>query len=58
MAACIVCGKPVDEGDDQKNFRWHHTDGKWYRFDDIGCRNRFIGNAEHYLNPESAASSS
>ena len=33
------------------NYRWHHTDGKWYRFDDIGCRNKFIGNPDKYLEP-------
>ena len=57
MAECLVCGKPVTD-DDQNNFRWHHTDGKWYRFDDVGCRNKFIGNAEKYLNPEAAEASS
>ena len=58
MAECIVCGNAVDESDDTKNFRWHHTDSQWYRFDDIGCRNKFIGNPEKYLNPEEVEASS
>ena len=53
MANCIVCGETVSE-DDGSNYRWHHTDGKWYRFNDIGCRNKFIGDPERYLNPEGA----
>ena len=57
MADCMVCGDPVSD-DDASNFRWYHTDGKWYRFNDIGCRNKFIGNPEKYLNPEAAEASS
>ncbi len=56
MADCIVCGTEVTD-DDSSNFRWFHSDGKWYRFNDIGCRNRFIGNPERYLNPEEAEAS-
>lgn len=56
MADCIVCGVEVTD-DDTNNFRWFHSDGKWYRFEDIGCRNRFIGNPEKYLNPEEAEAS-
>jgi hypothetical protein len=54
MTNCLVCDKPVNE-DDSKNFRWHHTDGKWYRFNDIGCRNKFIGNPEKYLQAQTAS---
>lgn len=53
MAECIVCGKSFDSNDPQA-YRWNHTDGKWYRFDDIGCRNRFIGNPERFLSPQTA----
>ena len=56
MAECIVCGAEVTD-DDSSNFRWFHSDGNWYRFDDIGCRNRFIGDPERYLNPEEAEAS-
>ena len=50
MADCLVCGRAVPD-DDQLSYRWHHTDGKWRRFEDIGCRNKFIGNADRRLNP-------
>lgn len=48
---CLVCGAAVSD-DDQQNYRWFHSDGNWYRFEDIGCRNKFIGNPDKYLNPE------
>jgi len=50
MATCIVCNKEFETG--QNDFRWHHTDGKWYSFDDIGCRNRFIGDPKRFLEGE------
>ena len=52
MAQCIVCGKEFDESGPEA-FRQSH-EGKWYRFNDIGCRNRFLGNPEKYLNPQAA----
>lgn len=57
MADCPVCGVVVTD-DDSSNFRWFHSDGKWYRFEDIGCRNKFIGNPEKYLDPEAAEATS
>lgn len=48
---CMVCGKAFD-GD--QGLKWNH-DGKWYVFNDMGCRNRFIGNPAKYL--EQAAAS-
>lgn len=52
MAAltCIVCGKSFEQ-DDAKDFR-QNFDGKWYRFDDMGCRNRFLGNPQKFVNPQ------
>ncbi len=46
---CIVCGKTFD---DENGMRWMH-DGSWLVFDDMGCRNRFIGNPEKYLSEAS-----
>lgn len=45
---CLVCGKSFD--DEKGGYRWMH-DGSWYTLDDIGCRNRFIGNPAKYLEP-------
>lgn len=42
---CLVCGKSF--GDD-KAMKWNH-EGKWLAFDDLGCRNKFIGNPKKYL---------
>ena len=50
MATCIVCNKEFETG--ENDFRWNHTDGKWYTFDDIGCRNRFIGDPKRFLEGE------
>lgn len=52
MAAltCIVCGKSFEQ-DDARDFR-QNFDGKWYRFDDMGCRNRFLGNPQKFVNPQ------
>lgn len=46
---CMVCSKAFETDNGMK---WNH-DGKWYMFDDMGCRNRFISNPAKYL--ESAA---
>ena len=42
---CLVCGKSF--GDDRA-MKWNH-EGKWLVFDDMGCRNKFIGNPKKYL---------
>lgn len=42
---CMVCGKDFDA---DKGLKWNHN-GKWYVFNDMGCRNRFIGNPDKYL---------
>lgn len=47
---CLVCNKAIAEGKDMK---WNH-EGKWLVFDDMGCRNRFIGNPKKYLDAASA----
>ncbi len=49
---CMVCGKSFDYED---SMRWNH-DGAWYRFDDLRCRNKFIGNPQKYLQREQARS--
>jgi len=54
MTECIVCNKDFDETAEDAGFKFN-WDGKWYNFDDIGCRNRFIGDPAKYLNPESAS---
>jgi len=36
---------------DAKDFR-QNFGGKWYRFDDMGCRNRFLGNPEKFVNAQ------
>ncbi len=46
---CLVCGTNFDPDTDVKGgFKWMH-DGGWYTFDDIGCRNKFIGTPKKYL---------
>lgn len=47
---CMVCEKSFDA---DKGLKWSH-DGKWYMFNDMGCRNRFIGNPEKYLKAPAA----
>ncbi len=47
--ACMVCGKDFVT---ETGMKWHHA-GTWYVFHDLGCRNRFIGNPEKYLEPAS-----
>ena len=42
---CLVCTKVIADG---KEMKWNH-EGKWLVFDDMGCRNRFIGNPKKYL---------
>ena len=42
---CLVCGKSFDE---EKALKWNH-EGGWLKFDDMGCRNKFIGNPKKYL---------
>ena len=46
-ATCMVCGKAFDP---EKGMKWNH-EGKWLYFNDMGCRNRFIGNPKKYLEP-------
>ena len=41
---CPVCGKAITPELEKK---WNQ-DGSWIYFDDMGCRNRFIGNPEKY----------
>ena len=48
---CIVCGKSFD---DENGMRWNH-EGAWYFFDDLGCRVRFIGDPQKFLEPEKAS---
>ena len=48
---CLVCGKTF--GDD-KAMKWNHA-GQWLVFDDMGCRNRFIGNPSKYLEQQQPA---
>ncbi len=48
---CMVCNKVIAEGKDMK---WNH-EGKWLVFDDMGCRNRFIGNPKKYLDAAAAS---
>ena len=46
---CLVCGTSFDPDTDVKGgFKWMH-EGGWYTFDDIGCRNKFIGTPKKYL---------
>ncbi len=48
---CLVCGTVFDPATDPKGgFKWMH-DGSWYTFNDISCRNKFIGNPKKYLEP-------
>lgn len=52
---CLVCGKRFDPETDAKGgFKIFHETG-WKVFDDIGCRNSFIGSPEKYLEPKSAS---
>ncbi len=54
MAAttCAVCGKSFDPDTDPKGgFRWFY-ETSWQVFDDIGCRNKFIGNPKKYTEGE------
>ncbi len=64
MAMCPVCGSEIDEAaarattgqtafgasevDPQKGTRRFH-DGKWYYFDTLTCRSRFMTSPETYL---------
>ena len=48
---CMVCGKTFDE---EKGMKWNH-EGTWYMLDDMGCRNRFIGNPKKYLEAPAAS---
>jgi hypothetical protein len=49
---CLVCGKNFDPDTDSKGgFKWMQ-DGSWYTFDDIACRNKFIGTPKKYLEPQ------
>jgi YHS domain-containing protein len=64
MAKCPVCGNAVDEAaaraqtgqtahgasevDPTKGTRGFH-DGKWYYFDSIDCRNKFVASPATYL---------
>jgi YHS domain-containing protein len=64
MAACPVCGNPVDETaaraqtgqtahgasevDPKKGTRQFHG-GKWYYFDTLGCRSQFTARPDAYL---------
>jgi hypothetical protein len=51
---CLVCGKNFDPATDPKGgFKWMH-DGSWFTFDDIACRNKFIGTPKKYLEPQNA----
>ena len=66
MAACPVCGNPVDEAaaraqtgqtahgasevDPKKGTRQFH-DGKWHYFDTLGCRSKFTARPDAYLRP-------
>lgn len=47
---CMVCNKVVGDG---KEMKWNH-EGKWLVFDDMGCRNRFIGNPKKFLDAAAA----
>ena len=49
---CLVCGKSFTA---EQALRWNH-EGDWFAFDDLGCRNSFIGKPEKYLKPEKAPS--
>lgn len=42
---CMVCSKPIEAG---KEMKWNFN-GTWYVFNDMGCRNRFIGNPTKYI---------
>jgi YHS domain-containing protein len=64
MATCPVCGTEIDEAaaraqtgqtahgasevDPTKGTRSFH-DGKWYYFDTLECRGKFVVNPETYL---------
>ena len=54
---CMVCGTVFDPATDPKGgFKWMHSDNNWYTFNDIACRNKFIGNPKKYLETAPAAS--
>ena len=42
--SCPVCGNEITP---EREKKWNH-EGAWIYFDDMGCRNRFIGNPEKY----------
>jgi len=42
---CMVCGKAFDA---EQGMKWNHA-GTWYVFNDLGCRNRFIGNPDKFI---------
>jgi YHS domain-containing protein len=64
MPECPVCRKAIDEAaakaktgetvhgaqevDPAKGTRQFH-DGKWYYFDTLACRSKFMGNPDAYL---------
>ena len=64
MVKCPACGSEIDEAearattgqtafgasevDPQKGTRRFH-DGKWYYFDTLDCRSRFMASPETYL---------
>jgi Cu+-exporting ATPase len=52
-ATCIVCGKSFDA--EKVDYKIQHG-GNWYHFNDLGCRNRFLGNPKKYLEPAESAS--
>ena len=47
---CMICGKPIN---DYNEMKWFH-ENEWLAFDDMGCRNKFIGNPKKYLEAEKA----
>ncbi len=66
MAQCPVCGKEIDERaarqttgftahgapetDPSKGTRQFH-DGRWYYFDSLECRSKFLAHPESYARP-------
>jgi hypothetical protein len=47
---CMICGKAINDDNEMK---WFH-ENEWLAFDDMGCRNKFIGNPKKYLEAEKA----
>jgi YHS domain-containing protein len=66
MAQCPVCGRGIDEEaarattgqtkhgasevDPARGTRQFH-DGRWYYFDTLGCRSKFMASPDRYLKP-------